>query len=359
MTFAIAAAGTGGHVFPGLAVGEALVAKGVDRNEILYLGGDRLESEVYPAAGFPFLNVELRGLQRRLALANLGIPRVVFRAARIIASEFVRRHTSVVLGMGSYVSVPAALAARRHRIPLLLHEQNAEAGLSNRAMAPIAKRVFGSFPRTARLSRAMWVGNPIRPPLAAFDRVRLRPAALHRYGLEGARAVVGIVGGSLGARLLNDASEGVATAAAERGSAILHLTGSAHFEGMKKRSEPFRNWQTIGFEENMEFFYAACDMVVARAGGAVAELTATTTPSVLVPGGFGSGGHQTANARAMVAAGAAVLLPEGEITRLPEVVRSLLSETERLEALATGCKSLARPDAATTVARALVEAAHG
>lgn len=359
MTIAIAAAGTGGHVFPGLAVGEALVESGVARSDILYLGGDRLESEVYPAAGFSFFNVEVRGLQRRLALANLGIPRVVFNAARRIGSEFVLRHTSVVLGMGSYVSVPAALAARRLRIPLLLHEQNAVAGLSNRVMAPMAKRVFGSFPRTARLPRAIWVGNPIRIALAAFDRARLRSAALQRYGLEGSRAVVGIVGGSLGAGLLNDAAEGIARTIAERGAAILHLTGPIHLDGMQKRSEQIPTWRTIGFEESMEFFYAACDLVVARAGGAVAELTATSTPSILVPGGFGSGGHQIANAQVLAGAGAALLLAEEDIKRLPERVSSLLSEPERLDSLSIGCKSLARPDAATTVASALVDSARG
>lgn len=359
MTFAIAAAGTGGHVFPGLAVGEALVAFGVSRDDIVYLGGDRLESEIYPAAGFPFLRIELRGLERRLAAANLGIPLVVMRATRDIASEFRKRGVSVVLGMGSYVSVPAALAARRRRTRLVLHEQNAEAGLANRAIAPMASRVFGSFPQTIRLPKAEWVGNPIRAGLAAFDRGRLRPDALRRYGLEQSRGVVGIVGGSLGAGLLNDTAEDVAKIAAEHGFGLLHLTGAAHFENVQKRSQSAANWRAFGFEGEMEFFYAACDLVLARAGGAVAELTATNTPSILVPGGFGSGRHQAANAEALSRRGAAVVVPEAEIARLPLLVGSLLSHRDRLEELAGAAKTLARPDAASVIASALIEYAVG
>jgi UDP-N-acetylglucosamine--N-acetylmuramyl-(pentapeptide) pyrophosphoryl-undecaprenol N-acetylglucosamine transferase len=359
VTFAIAAAGTGGHVFPGLAVGEALVAFGVSRDDILYLGGDRLESEIYPAAGFPFLRTELRGLERRLATANFGIPLVVMRATRDIAAEFRKRGVSVVLGMGSYVSVPAGLAARKLRTRLVVHEQNAEAGLANRVIAPMAWRVFGSFPQTARLPTAEWVGNPIRAGLAAFDRDRLRPDALRRYGLEQNRGVVGIVGGSLGAGLLNEAAEDVAKIAAAYDFALLHLTGAAHFESIHKRSQSIANWRALGFERDMEFFYAACDLVVARAGGAVAELTATNTPSILVPGGFGSGRHQAANAEALSRGGAAVVVQEAEISRLPLLVGSLLSHREHLEDLSRGSKTLSRPDAASVIASALIASAEG
>jgi len=223
----------------------------------------------------------------------------------------------------------------------------------------MAGRVFGSFPHTARLSKAEWVGNPVRAPLAAFDRDRLRPDALRRYGLEGSRGVVGIVGGSLGAGLLNEAAEDVATIAGEHGFALLHLTGAAHFEGVTKRSQGVSNWRALGFEREMEFFYAACDLVVARAGGAVAELTATKTPSILVPGGFGSGRHQAANAEAMSRAGAAVMVQEAEVGRLPRLIGSLLSHRDRLEDLAGAAKTLARPDAASVIASALIDYAVG
>lgn len=353
MTYAIAAAGTGGHVFPGLAVGEALVASGVPAEDILFVGGSRLESRVYPEAGFPFLEVEIRGLQRRLTTANLAIPGLVARASSRIRKELRARRVEVVLGMGGYISVPAGFAARRCGAVLLMHEQNAEAGLANRMMSRFAKRSFGSFPRTARLGRAEWVGNPIRRHLARFDRSNLRSAAAARYGLEPGRPVVGVFGGSLGAGILNRAAEVLAAISDEGGFSILHLTGSDHLESIRPAADHFDRWHTVGFEDRMDFFYAACDLVIARAGGAVAELTATATPAILVPGGFGSGEHQAANADALASVGAAIVVAEDDIASLPSLVTELLSHPDRLNEMAVASSKLSRPDAADVVAGAM------
>ena len=353
MTYAIAAAGTGGHVFPGLAVGEALVASGVPPGDILFVGGSRLESRVYPEAGFPFLEVEIRGLQRHWTASNLKIPGLVARAVRRITAELKSRQVGVVLGMGGYVSVPAGFAARRSRAVLLIHEQNAEAGLANRLTSIWARRSFGSFPKTARLAKAEWVGNPIRRDLARFDRAGLRIAALARYGLEADRPVVGVFGGSLGAGILNGAAEILAATSDEGGFSILHLTGSDHLESVALASDQFGRWHTVGFEDRMDHFYAACDLVVARAGGAVAELTATATPAILVPGGFGSGGHQAANAAALASVGAAVVVAEDDIARLSSVVKELIAQPHRMQAMSLAASKLSRPDAADVVAAAM------
>lgn len=356
MTYAIAAAGTGGHVFPGLAVGEALVVSGVPAEDILFVGGSRLESRVYPEAGFPFLEVEIRGLQRRLTTANLAIPGLVARAASRIRTELKARRVGVVLGMGGYISVPAGFAARRCGAVLLMHEQNAEAGLANRVMSRFAKRSFGSFPKTARLARAEWVGNPIRRHLARFDRANLRSAAAARYGLEPDRPVVGVFGGSLGAGILNRAAEVLAAISDGGGFSILHLTGSDHLESIEPASDHFAGWRTVGFEDRMDYFYAACDLVIARAGGAVAELTATATPAILVPGGFGSGEHQAANADALASVGAAIVVAEDDIVRLPSLVTELLSQPDRMHEMAVASSKLSRPDAADVVAGAMRQA---
>jgi UDP-N-acetylglucosamine--N-acetylmuramyl-(pentapeptide) pyrophosphoryl-undecaprenol N-acetylglucosamine transferase len=358
MTYAIAAAGTGGHVYPGLAVGEALVASGVPAENILYVGGSRLEAKVYPEAGFPFLEVEIRGLQRRLTASNLRIPGLVATAARRIISEFRARRVGVVLGMGGYISVPAGFAARRNRAALMIHEQNAEAGLANRIMTRWARRTFGSFPQTARLPKAEWVGNPVRSHLARFDRTNLRLAAFARYGLDQSKPVVGVFGGSLGAGVLNRAAETLAATADAGSFSILHLTGSDHLESVALSSNRFGRWQTVGFEDRMDLFYAACDIVVARAGGAVAELTATGTPAILVPGGFGSGEHQAANAAALFTVGAALVVGEDDIARLPSLVIGLISQPDRMRAMTVASSSLARPHAAEVVAAAMREA-HG
>ena len=358
MTYAIAAAGTGGHVFPGLAVGEALVVSGVPQAEILFVGGSRLESQIFPEAGFPFFAVEIAGLQRRLTAANLRLPAVVLAAARRLTGELRSREVAVMLGMGGYVSVPAGLAARRSRAVLMLHEQNAEAGVANRVMSRWARRTFGSFPKTARLPLAQWVGNPVRRAIASFNRPGLKGLAQERYGLDPERSVVGIFGGSLGAGILNRAAESLAAVSDQGHFSLLHLTGSDHLDAVAQSAARFPSWRTVGFEDRMEVFYAACDLVVARAGGAVAELTATATPIILVPGRFGSADHQAANASALVAAGAAVVVDESDLGRLPAIVTGLLADQGRLQAMAAATSKLARPEAADVVAAAMREA-HG
>lgn len=359
MTFAIAAAGTGGHVYPGLAVGEALVESGVDRADVLFVGGSRLEAQVYPAAGFPFLEVELRGLRRSVAPSNLGIPLVVYRATRRIDDELRRRRVGALLGMGGYVTIPAALAARRAGVPFAVSEQNAAAGLANRVAGRMAARRFGSFPETHGLNGAEWVGNPVRREIAGFDRARLRPVALSAFGLVDGPPVLGVVGGSLGAGSVNDAVAGMLAGWDGPDVQVLHLAGPAHAERLAEvaAGSPIR-WVVIDFERHMDRFYAACDLVVSRAGGAVAELTATATPAVLVPGRFGSGGHQDANAAALAGAGAARVVEDGNAAALEAAVRELLADEGERARMAGAARAIARPDAASVIAGALVDL-HG
>lgn len=359
MTFAVAAAGTGGHVYPGLAVGEALVAAGVPPEEVLFVGGRRLESTVYPQAGFPFLEVEMRGLQRRLTPENLSLPLVVARAVRRMAAEFSARRVRVLLGMGGYVTVPAALAARRVGAAVAVSEQNAEAGLANRIAGRLAMRRFGAFSTTAGLAGAEWVGNPVRAQIARFDRPALRPEAIVRYGLDPETAVVGVFGGSLGAGALNRAVADHLARPLPTPHQVLHLAGRSHADALREQAVGAAvSWHVLDFEERMDLFYAACDLVVARAGGAVAELSVTATPAVLVPGTFGSGRHQAANAAALEAAGSAVVVEEGALAGLGEVVAALLADGGRRAAMAAAARRLARPEAAAVIAAALGEL-HG
>ena len=190
MRYLIAAAGTGGHVFPGLAVGEALVDLGVPRRDVVYVGGNRLEATVYPEEGFPFLCLELRGLQRSLTLQNLTLPAVVLRAKRRIEEAIETEDITAILGMGGYVTVPTALASRKLGVPLYIAEQNAEAGLANRIAARWSDRTFVSFPSTGGLDHGEWVGNPVREPFWSFDRGRLRTDALARYDLSADTPIV-------------------------------------------------------------------------------------------------------------------------------------------------------------------------
>lgn len=352
MTYAIAAAGTGGHVFPGLAVGEALVADGVQQSDVLYVGGTRLEASVYPEAGFPFLSVELMGLQRRLTAQNLKLPLVVKRAVDRIAGEFHEREVGVVLGLGGYVTVPTGLAARRLGIPFCVSEQNAHAGLANRLMSRLAVRSFGAFPETVGMPDATWVGNPIRQSILSSEPAS---AARASYGLDPDAPVLGVFGGSLGAKVLNDAVDDNIARWRAAGIQVLHLVGTRNAE-LSARAEG--GWKVIPFEDRMHRFYAACDLVVARAGGAVAELTATGTPSVLVPGSFGSGGHQQANADALERVGAAVVVTEEDIGDLGRVVVDLLGDRPRVARMAEAARSFAKPQAAANIGAAMREL-HG
>ena len=351
MTYAIAAAGTGGHVFPGLAVGEALVGDGVDRGDVLYVGGTRLEASVYPDAGFPFLSVELMGLQRRFTTQNLRLPLVVKRAVDRIASEFEARSVGVALGLGGYVTVPTGLAARRLGIPFCVSEQNAHAGLANRLMSRLATRSFGAFPETAGMPDATWVGNPIRQSVLSAESAA---GARASYGLEPDAPVLGVFGGSLGAKVLNEAVQDNLAQWRAAGIQVLHLVGTRNAE-IAAQAEGAPGWVVVPFEDRMDRFYAACDLVLARAGGAVAELTATATPSVLVPGSFGSGGHQQANAEALERVGAAVVVTEDEIDRLGPLVIGLLDDRAKVGEMSQAARSFSKPQAAANISAAMRE----
>lgn len=356
MTYLIAAAGTGGHVYPGLAVAEGLVDLGVPRNDVVFCGGDRLEATVYPREGFEFVELNVRGLKRSLSLENLKVPASVIGSRSTLRNVIHRREVDVVLGMGGYVTVSAALAARATGVPFFNAEQNADAGLANRVTARWAAASFTSFPTTEGLPRGSWVGNPVRREFWDFDRNALSSEARSRYGLSDG-PVLGVFGGSLGSGPLNDAVADMLEGW-EGDIQVVHLTGRAQADAMSgRRAADQVMWVRLAEEDRMDLFYAAVDLVVARAGGAVAELTATSTPSILVPGSFGSAGHQAGNARFLEEAGCAVVLRQSELDELGATVASLLYEPRVLAEMAEACHSLARPDAARTIARALMEAA--
>jgi UDP-N-acetylglucosamine--N-acetylmuramyl-(pentapeptide) pyrophosphoryl-undecaprenol N-acetylglucosamine transferase len=358
MTVAIAAAGTGGHVFPALAVARALVEQGLGPGEVVFFGGDRLEARAVPAAGFPFEAFELVALRRSLSPRNLRIPLVLRQTGRAMAAALERHGARVLLAMGGYVSVPATRAARRLGIPVFLQEQNAVPGLAVRLAARRAQATFLGLPGPAeRLPRAILTGNPLRPALAAFDRVALRTEARRRYSLPEGATVLGVLGGSLGARVLNEAVRSIVAAPREGSLAVLHLAGAGAAEVAPLAASSPLPWRCLPFEEQMEFFYAASDLVLCRAGAmTVSELAATGTPAVLVP--LDRVGQQH-NAVCLVAAGAARVVPQAEAGRLAERVGELLGEPGARAEMSRRAREAARPGAAGEIAARLLEAAHG
>ncbi|MDX1690137.1 MAG: glycosyltransferase [Acidimicrobiia bacterium] len=354
MSVVVAAAGTGGHVYPALVIAEAIVACGVAREEVVVFGGDRRAASAAPEAGFPFVGFELTKLRRSFSPSNLAIPFVLRRTIRAMAEEMRRRRTGAVLGMSGYVTVPAALAAGRASAPFLLHEQNGSPGLAARFAARRAQATFLGLPgRAERLPRSRLVGNPLRPELRAFDRDRLRSEGRARYDLDVAGPVLGVVGGSLGARVLNE-SVAPTVERLPDGAAVVQLTGEAR-AGVSAERDPRIPWRQLAYEDRMDLFYAACDLVLCRAGAmTVSEVAATRTPAVFVP--LESVGQQH-NAAALVDRGAATMVVQADAASLPDVVVGLAGNEEERRRMAAASGPIGAADAAMDVARAVVEVA--
>ncbi len=357
MTFAFAAAGTGGHIYPALAVAGALVESGVSASDIVFFGGDRLETRIVPRAGFELIQLEVRGLKRSLATDNLMLPVVVRRATADVADALQARTSGVLTVFGGYVSVPAALGARRIGMPYVIHEQNAVPGLANRYVARRATRTLVAFASALdRLKNAEIVGNPLSSAFDGYKRDEIRAEALLRYGLAPDLPVVGVFGGSQGARALNDTAAEFALRFGETVS-VLHLTGPDHHESVAEQARAAANWVTAPFESDMKFFFAASDVVLSRAGAmTVSELAATSTPSVVVPLPAGKG-YQALNARDLERAGGAVVIDQDRVADVPRLLSTLVADPDRLDAMRNGARSVAKPEAARRVATILREVA--
>jgi undecaprenyldiphospho-muramoylpentapeptide beta-N-acetylglucosaminyltransferase len=360
--------GTGGHVIPAIAIGRALVELGHPAEEIHFVGARRgIEAELVPAAGFTITLLPGRGIARHLTVDNIG---ALFGLARAVARAIAlvrRRKPQVVISVGGFASVPCALAAWLWRVPLIVAEQNAVPGLANRLVARVAVASAVSFPGTT-LPRAVLTGNPVRPELLSVDRSEpARAAARTELGLGVDDRVIVVAGGSLGARTINAAVLALASAWADRkGFAIRHIVGARDFERISAAAPPATPsglvYQLVRFEDHMERCYAAADVAVHRAGAStVAELATAGVPSILVPLPGAPGDHQSVNAKRMVEAGGAIVVPDGELdaTRLAAELDGLFDEPLRLQAMARAARTLARPGAALAVAELAQGAARG
>jgi undecaprenyldiphospho-muramoylpentapeptide beta-N-acetylglucosaminyltransferase len=362
-TFAIiAGGGTAGHVWPGLAVAKALVAAGHAPGSVHFVGSTSgIEARLVPDAGFDVTLLPGRGLQRRVTAANLRASWGLARAAARSVSLVARRRPAVVLALGGYASVPCGMAAVLRRVPLVVHEQNAVPGAANRLLARFARAAAVSFPGTD-LPRPTVTGNPVRDEVLAVDRRRDRLSARQALGLPADRFVIAAFGGSLGALRINQAVWGAVPAwTGGTELAVRHVVGRRDWPAMTTEASSEQPaglvYQPVEYEERMPLVLAAADLAVCRAGATtVAELSVVGVPSVLVPLPGAPGDHQTANARHLERAGAAVLVADRDLTpeRLVEVVESLRSDGPRLEAMSRAATSCAVRDAAARVA-ALVE----
>jgi UDP-N-acetylglucosamine--N-acetylmuramyl-(pentapeptide) pyrophosphoryl-undecaprenol N-acetylglucosamine transferase len=336
---------------PALAIADALRASGA---QVEFIGGERAEAELVPAAGYPFHRLAVAGLDRRNPLKAA-------RAAGLAALAVVRarkllRHigADAVIGGGGYVAGPVGLAAVAQRIPLVLTEADSHLGVSNRLLARFAQRVFLAFPLAGRDSeRYEVVGRPVPAGTGSADR----GAARRRFGLsEDARCLL-VFGGSIGARSLNEAA--VEAFGAEAPCEVLHACGRRDHALLRERLDQLgspTHYRLFDYVTPFADALAAADLSVARSGGSVFELAAAGIPSILVPYPHATADHQAGNARFMEQAGAAVVVPDSEVDpeRLRREVGELLGAPERLRAMGDATRAVARPDAAERIARVVL-----
>jgi UDP-N-acetylglucosamine--N-acetylmuramyl-(pentapeptide) pyrophosphoryl-undecaprenol N-acetylglucosamine transferase len=354
----VMAGGTGGHVFPALATARVLRRRGF---EIVWLGTQKgIESRLVPAEGIPVEWLSVGGLRGKGALTLLFAP---FRLALAVlqAVRAVRRHDpAVVLGAGGFASGPGGLASWMLRRPLVVHEQNAVAGLTNRILARLATRVLEGFPGSFGSSvKAEFVGNPVRPEIAAV------PPPERRYAGREGRTRLLVFGGSQGAQRLNAVvPAAIAELPAELRPEVLHQTGkTGHEDTVKAYRSRGIEADVRPFIDDMAGAYGWADLAVCRSGAlTIAELAAAGVPAILVPFPAAVDDHQTRNAEHVVRAGAAVLQPESALTpiSLAARLRELLEAGRpRLLAMASAARSTAITDADERLADACVAAAGG
>ena len=360
----IMAGGTGGHIMPALAVADCLRTRGWD---ITWLGApDSMEAELVPKRGYAMAWVRFSGLRGKGLLRKLLLPFNLFVALWQSTVVLLRCRPDVVLGMGGYISFPGGLMAALLRRPLLIHEQNSIAGLSNKVLSHFATRVLSGFPHV--LPNAQCCGNPVRESITAL------PEPVQRYALRSGPLKLLVLGGSLGAQALNAClpqalalitqqehpphptpppeGEGDKGALGECMFDVLHQTGQRHFETVQAAYKILGVRATVRpFLDDMAHFYAQADLVICRAGAlTVAELAAAGVASILIPFPFAVDDHQTGNARYLSERGAAILLPQSTLT--PQYLADLLRGMTREHALemAIAARAAAQPHAAQCVA---------
>jgi UDP-N-acetylglucosamine--N-acetylmuramyl-(pentapeptide) pyrophosphoryl-undecaprenol N-acetylglucosamine transferase len=353
----IMAGGTGGHIFPGLAVAETLRAR---ECEVVWVGTRRgLEARLVPEHGFEIEWIKMRGVRRRGVLAWVVTPWQLVTAVFKILAAFRRRKPTAVLGMGGFVSAPGGIAAWLVRKPLIIHEQNAVAGSANRLLAPLAREVYAGFPGafSARVHHRV-IGNPVRAEIEALPAPRERFAARTE-----ATPRVLVLGGSQGARVLNaTVPAALALLAPARRPAVRHQAGL----GLELARSSYRaagiDADVFEFIGDMAAAYGWADVVIARAGAlTIAELEAAGIGALLVPYPYAVDDHQTKNAEQFARGGAGIVLPEDELDaeRLAAALHRVLGDRDALLRMAEAARAQAKPGAAAALADACILASEG
>ncbi|WP_230471264.1 undecaprenyldiphospho-muramoylpentapeptide beta-N-acetylglucosaminyltransferase [Hymenobacter jejuensis] len=348
----ISGGGTGGHIFPAVAIANELRRRQPEA-EILFVGANgRMEMTRVPEAGYKIVGLDISGLQRRLTPQNLMFPLRVLRSVRKAGKLIEQFQPDAVVGVGGYASAPVLLAATSRAIPALIQEQNSYAGLVNKLLARRVDRICVAYEGMEKFfpkEKLVLTGNPVRTEIASGSREE----ALKFFDLSPQKKTLLVIGGSLGARTLNQATAAALPRLREAGIQLLWQTGKLYYPEAAEQAAPFAadNIKALEFVQRMDLAYAAADVVVSRAGAlSVSELCLTGKPSILVPSPNVAEDHQTKNAMALVKRDAALLVSDADApAKLYDEALRLLADSNRQEQLRTNVRQLAHGEATTTI----------
>ncbi len=363
----IAGGGTAGHVLPALAIGHELVRRGLAPSQVMYFGSERgLEARLVPEAGFPVRLLPGRGIQHKVSMQNVKSAIGLGRAGVMALVELTKNRPAVVVSVGGYASSPGTLAAALLRIPIIVVEQNAKAGVANRLAGKFAKASAVAFENTG-LPRTKLTGNPVRPELldlAKIDPEVRRRQARKQLDIPENVSVVAVFGGSLGATRINNAIVTLVERWKARSDVfVYHVSGERDYAEVQQKmagQAPSR-YRLIKYEDRMDVVYSAADVCVCRAGASsIADLAIMGIPAVLVPLPIATEDHQTINAEGVVRAGGAVMVPDRDFTaeRLEAELNVILQSAERRSAMRLGQLERARPDAAASIVDLIIQHAR-
>lgn len=356
-TFVLAAGGTGGHVFPAIAIADALRDSGRPV-ELHFIGTrDKMEFVAVPRAGYPIHDIWISGFHRNFTLKNLLFPFKLIRSLWQTRGILKKINPDMVIACGGYVAGPVGYVAHKLRIPVVLQEQNSLPGVTNRLLASKARLIFTAFEQADDYfpeEKTKLLGNPTRKSLLS----KTDESAFHHFGFESSKPTLLILGGSLGARAINETvRDNMDYLHNELGLQILWQCGTRFYDSLIKELNvhEYPNLRLVSFLDNMSFAYGIADLVVSRAGASsCAELLVTGKPSILVPSPYVAGDHQSYNAKAMVENGAAIMLRDHELSSMfVNTVKTIIFDEEQLDRMSTLAISLAKPNAAEEIAKEL------
>ena len=348
--------GTGGHIFPSLAVAQRYSL--IPESSVIYVGSaSGMESAIVPEAGFPFIGIQVRGFQGKNLLYNVKSLWILYKGVRELKTIFQRERPDFVFATGGYVSAPVVLAARLLRVPVFLHEQNQIPGLANRWLSYFASRVFVTFPdsikRFPNPDKCLWSGLPLRQ---SFFQVK-REEACQRLGLDPQKKTLLVTGGSRGASALNKIAESLYQWIEQAGWQMIHITGEGAYEEIIKRKDKMPGNESVKifpFLSGMEDALAASHICLSRAGASfLSEMMFMGRPGILIPYPHATHNHQVENSRSLVEMGAAKMIEEKELLDDPGKVQRLLQELfdqpGLIEQMAVAARGFYREDPAGVI----------